>query len=75
MYKKDTFFFGILFAWIISIFFDILIYPFVDPMVLEWVFIGILFITAMLLIYNKRFREYMLQESRIYRRLFFKKKK
>jgi len=75
MYKKDTLFFGIIFSWIISGFFDIFVYNFVDPFCIELFFVGILFITAMLLTFSKRFRDYMLQESRIYRRLFFKKKK
>lgn len=75
MYKKDTLFFGIMFSWIFLIFFDIFIYLFIDPWILQWGFIIILFVSAMLLNYNKRFREYMLQDSRIFHRLTYKKKK
>jgi len=75
MTKKDTLFFGIIFLWIITGTFDIFIYNFIDPFYIQFIFLGILLLFCALLYRSKRFNAYIQQESRFYRRLFFKKSK
>lgn len=75
MLKKDTLFFGIMFAWIFTVVFDVFIYKFMDPFYIQFIFIVPLAIFALLLTWNRRFRRYMLQDSRIFYRLIYKQKK